>query len=462
MRLFYSLYFWTVFILTSLIFYVYGLLSGKKRHEEWQNLAIKALGFLFWSTFIKIKVKGRENLTKEPVIFCANHESFLDGLLVLYVTKTPFVAITAPYQIFPVFLSIWFKRMGFLGIGRDLFEELRYKNIILHQDCVDKGVDILQKGHSILIFPEGRREFKKRLLPFHMGISKICLKSKTPVVPITLKGVDTLFPAGTLLLTLSNVEVFIGKPVKLWKISKDFAKDALYLEKKIKQHLPKSYFDQKSIPHYPEGRRAAFFDLDGTLTKKNIYPLILLEYLNHHLSLDNLKKVFGLGVNRLILRHGFFYLSAIRLLKGIDYQSLMGHFQLFLRKKRRQIFNLEMLELLELHRAQGNLLFLITEEPDVIALPVARFLKMKGFGTGVVLLDGKFTGEISGHILKDEMKRDLLLDLAKKYQIDLSKSFAYGNSWHDYPMLRMVGHAYLVNPPKSLAKRGKQLGFRVV
>ena len=462
MRLLYSLYFWSVFTVTSSFFYLYGVLSGKKRKEEWQRLAIKALDFLFWATFIKIKVTGRENLSKDPVIFCANHESFLDGLIVLYVTRTPFVAITAPYQIFPFFLSIWLKKMGFLSTGRDLFEELRYKNIILHQDCVQKGVDILARGHSILIFPEGRREFKRRLLPFHMGISKICLKSKVPVVPITLRGVDNLFPFGTILLKPSKVDVFIEKPVKLWKISKDFAADTLYLEKKIKKHLPRSYFNEKSVPHYPEGQRAAFFDLDGTLTKKNIYPLILLEYLKHHLSLKNCKKVFDLAMNRLALRHGFFYLSAIRMLKGVNYEDLMAHFQPFLSARVKDIFYSEMLALVRLHREQGNLLFLITEEPDVIALPVARFLKMKGFGTEVHMVDGQFTGQINGHILKDEMKRDLVLDLAKKYKIDLSKSFAYGNSWHDYPMLRMVGHAYLVNPPKSLARRGSQLGFKIV
>jgi phosphoserine phosphatase len=40
--------------------------------------------------------------------------------------------------------------------------------------------------------------------------------------------------------------------------------------------------------------------------------------------------------------------------------------------------------------------------------------------------------------------------MAEKHQIDLSESYAYGDTAGDFSMLRLVGHPFAINPTKEL------------
>ena len=114
-------------------------------------------------------------------------------------------------------------------------------------------------------------ESGKKLLPFHLGVAKIALEACAPVVPIVLEHIDTFFPTHRVILHPVHLEAVITPPVELWNISPAILEDVIYLERRIKKYLPKSYFSERSIPHLPHGKRAAFFDLDDTLTRSNIY-----------------------------------------------------------------------------------------------------------------------------------------------------------------------------------------------
>jgi len=121
-----------------------------------------------------------------------------------------------------------------------------------------------------------------------------------------------------------------------------------------------------------------------------------------------------------------------------------------------------MLELLKSHRAKGNCVFIISEEPQDILDPIGELLGVPCFGTELAKKRGRFTGEVVGHIMKDEYKRDKVVELAHEYGIDLEKSYAYGDSTHDYAMLRSVGHAALINPARRFGKRCKKMGMRII
>lgn len=449
------------------VFFLYGQVKfGDKKQakniEAWRKLSLKLIDTLFLLVRVRIKVVGRENIPECPVVFAANHQSYLDPLVILHIVRRPFTAVTAPFDAFPPIIRKWFGHMGCISVSRDVFEELRYKSTVHAEQAITACSDALKNGMSLLIFPEGRREFKKHLLPFHFGVAKIALAASAPVVPITLEHVDTFFPTHRIVLHPVHLGATITHPVELWKISKNILEDVLYVEKSIKQYLPKSYFDEKSIPHREHGKRGAFFDLDDTLTKKNLYQDLVAHYLMKHLSTKNVGKIPRLVLKRLMLKHGFFYLAAIRLLKGINAEEFTNGFYAYLKKNKKKMFHPEMLELIALHKEKGNKVFIISEEPQEVLEPVAKLLGVQMFGTVVEKKQGVFTGEVIGHIMKDEFKREKMIELAKKYKLDLSKSYAYGDSWHDYAMLRSVGHPALVNPKKSLRHRGKELGFRII
>lgn len=464
----YSLYFYLIFFVVSHAFFYYGLcLLGHYRHnsrtkERWRALALKLVDAIFLLTFVQIRVEGREHILEDPVIFASNHQSYLDGLIIFHVLRRPFTAVTGPHNIFPRIIQEWFEHMEYLRVARDVFEELRYKDTIRLGRAVDQCVKILKQKTSVLIFPEGRRELKRHLLPFHSGVARIALEARSPVVPIILEHVDTFLSINSNLLYPTRIGVKILKPVRLENISQNALDDVVYLEREMKRNLPKTYFNEKSIPHRVDGKRGAFFDLDDTLTRSNIYQKLVGQYLVRHLTAGNVGKIPKLVVKRLLLKHGYFYLAAIRLLKGIQAAEFLKGFGGYLKKHKKELFYPEMLTLIHEHQEKGNKVFIISEEPQEILDPISKLLGVPCFGTVLEKKNDVFTGEIVGHIMKDEFKREKMIELAKKYHVDLDKSYAYGDSYHDYAMLRSVAHGAVVNPKKSFGTYCKNLGMRVI
>jgi len=461
-QLLYSLYFYAVFFAISAFFYWYGCVTDFRTKDSWRLLALRALDIIFFCTHLRIHITGLEQIPEEPVLFAANHQSFLDGLILFYVLRRPFNAITAPPAIFPGNLPSWFKKMGYISIGRDLFEELKYKDARARNQSIPLGVAALKRGESLLIFPEGRREYQRHLLPFHGGVAKIAHDARVAIMPVVIEGLDTLFPYGSVLLTPTILKVKIEKPVRLHEPNTNIVREVIELEEVMRRDLPARYFAPTSLPHAPQGRRAAFFDLDGTISRANIYQAIIFHYFRTHLSWHAFVLLIRLGLSRMTKAHGYFYKDAVRLLKGIRRDEMLAYVPGLLKRDQKALFYEQMLKLLALHRKEGNLIFIISEEPDELLQPVLDFLGVEGYGTSTQHEGQTFTGILAGPIMKDEEKRELVLALAHKHGIDLSKSFAYGNSWHDYAMLRSIGHAALVNPEKKLHKRGRKLGWKII
>ena len=76
--------------------------------------------------------------------------------------------------------------------------------------------------------------------------------------------------------------------------------------------------------------------------------------------------------------------------------------------------------------------------------------------------DGKYTGGIAGDIYYGPSKATLLHQLARDDDLDLSRSFAYGDSIQDAPMLAAVGRPYAVNPDRRLRRLARERKWQVV
>lgn len=459
-HLLYTIRFYSTFAGLLTYYYVYGMVRNKKTATEWRVLSLKVIDGLFKKCNITVCAENMENIPDGPVIFCANHQSYLDGLIISHITRRPFVAITAPFHIFPFLIGPWFRKMQYFEVARDIFEELKYKSALHHDMVISQSVARIKGGESLLLFPEGTREYKHRLLPFHLGVAKISHQAKTPIVPLVLKNADKLFPPGKFLITPTKLKIVVETPIECTNPAADNLEDTIKLEEVIMRHLPKRYLTQKSIPHHPNGTRAAFFDLDGTLTKKNIYVFLLKRYLRKTKNIKLLFSFAWLSITQLRKKHGYFYQQAIKNLQQIDVDLFTQGIEEYLTEHADKIFFKEMLEVIRLHQQEDDLIFLISEEPEPILKPIAAWLGLPCIGTRVGVIDGKFDGKIIGHIMKDHFKHETVIDLAHKYKLDLEKSFAYGNSVHDMDMLRTVTHATLVNPSKKLKKYSKKFGFK--
>lgn len=165
-----------------------------------------------WSRFlipfsgVRIKVSGSENIPKnKPVVFASNHQGAADILILL--ATLPIGFLFAPRkELFRIPIFGWYlKKAGYFLIDREA--------ILAASKTVEKMSEIIKKGKSILIFPEGTRTRDGSLRKFKPGSLLMALKSGAPVVPIAISGSFNIMPRGTWLINPQSVKVSIGKPI---------------------------------------------------------------------------------------------------------------------------------------------------------------------------------------------------------------------------------------------------------
>ncbi|MEB3073405.1 HAD family hydrolase [Parvimonas sp. C2] len=211
------------------------------------------------------------------------------------------------------------------------------------------------------------------------------------------------------------------------------------------------------------GNIAAFFDIDGTIARESLMiehfkRLIKYEILDESVWVDNVKQLYMEYVNR----YGAYdaYIEALSEkyrsdLKGFDirYNKFIAEQSIKKVFERVYVFSRNQLEF---HRSNGHLIFFISGSPDFLVKEMAEKYDVTEFRATKYLYDedGKFTGEIVP-MWHSEGKDEVCNEIIEKYDIDIEKSYAYGDTTGDLSMLRRFGNAYTINPSNKLLQRIK-------
>src|SRR2546427_947230 len=116
---------------------------------------------------------------------------------------------------------------------------------------------------------------------------------------------------------------------------------------------------------------------------------------------------------------------------------------------------------MELHRALGRVVFIVTSSPEEVVRPLAERLgRVEVIATRAEVVDGKYTGEIEFYCY-GENKAVRIGEIAQERGIDLSGSFAYSDSITDLPMLGAVGHPVAVNPDRDLRREAEKRRWQI-
>jgi HAD superfamily hydrolase (TIGR01490 family) len=123
----------------------------------------------------------------------------------------------------------------------------------------------------------------------------------------------------------------------------------------------------------------------------------------------------------------------------------------------------EALELMEYHRNQGRLIYLVSASPIEILTPLGEYLDVDGVIGSKSKIDheGRYTGEMEFYCY-GPYKVEAMFELAKNEGLSLKDSYAYSDSYTDIPMLEAVGHPIAVNPDRVLSKRAKEKGWEIL
>ncbi len=179
-----------------------------------------------------IQARGLENLENlsGPLLFSANHTSHLDTLLVLKVLPRRYrwrlsLAAAADY---------WFANplLGNLtALLINSFPMARQGNA---RPGMEHTVDLIDRGWSVLIFPEGTRSLSGEMQPFKPGVGLLAVELGVPVVPIHLRGVYAILPKGSRVPRRGPVEVTIGAPLR-FPPGMDYVQAAQQLKREIRR-----------------------------------------------------------------------------------------------------------------------------------------------------------------------------------------------------------------------------------
>jgi 1-acyl-sn-glycerol-3-phosphate acyltransferase len=130
---------------------------------------------------MRIKVVGLENLPKDPGFsIYANHTSMFDIPLLMYKLYEYPVAFLEKEKLVNVFMfGKWTPVLGCVTIDRS--------NDRKGAEAIINVIKNVKSGSSMVIFPEGTRSKEiGTLLEFKQGSFKVALKSKAPLVPMTI------------------------------------------------------------------------------------------------------------------------------------------------------------------------------------------------------------------------------------------------------------------------------------
>jgi len=158
--------------------------------------------------FIK-EIKGRENIPKGNFILASNHASHLDQVangIVCVPRVFSFIGQVDAYT-------------GWDGLVRDLFYamggvfRLNRKSAESRKHIVNKSIEYLKNGGSLIIYPEGTRTRTGEIGEGKWGITKLLFATGTPILPVALSGTFELLPPGGKLKIKKEIKINIGKPL---------------------------------------------------------------------------------------------------------------------------------------------------------------------------------------------------------------------------------------------------------
>jgi 1-acyl-sn-glycerol-3-phosphate acyltransferase len=175
------------------------------------KLAYRVSRLWTWSVLkiggVRVRVHGLDRLDpNRPYIFMANHQSNID-IPVLVESLTDYQlrwVAKRELLLIPVFgWALWASKH--ITIDRTSPSQA--------MTSLRKARSMIESGISVVFFPEGTRSRGGDLRPFKRGGFLLAVKTKTPIVPVTIRGSRAVLPRGDWRIRKGEVEVIVSNPI---------------------------------------------------------------------------------------------------------------------------------------------------------------------------------------------------------------------------------------------------------
>lgn len=165
--------------------------------RAWSRLILATTG-------VRVRATGHDRVDPaRSYVFVANHQSIYD--FPILITSIPFelrIIAKASLGAFPV-LGWHLRYTGHLLIDRERAGRAALRRV----------ADLMRRGHSLIVFPEGTRSAGGEVLPFKRGLFLLAIDAGLPVVPVAVAGSRRIMPKGRLTTCRGEVELVIHEPL---------------------------------------------------------------------------------------------------------------------------------------------------------------------------------------------------------------------------------------------------------
>ncbi len=174
--------------------------KGKYWFHAWVSRYTWSMMYIMGNVKKRVYNLSGEDYTK-PAVYIANHSSFLD-ILITTMLHPRLVLLT----------NKWVWRSPVFGAVVRMAEY--YPVAEGAEESIEPLRDLVNRGYSIVVFPEGTRQYDDKIKRFHKGAFYVAEQLNLDVVPLVLHGVGYTMQKGDWLLKDGTCSVYVLPRIK--------------------------------------------------------------------------------------------------------------------------------------------------------------------------------------------------------------------------------------------------------
>jgi len=205
---------------------------------------------------------------------------------------------------------------------------------------------------------------------------------------------------------------------------------------------------------------AAFFDIDGTLYREGLIAEIFKKLVkceiiepekwyndvrNEYIKWDKRQGNY----DNYLLKMAEIYTQAV---KGLHSSQLEFIASKVIDQKGDRVYTYTR-DMIAWHKSQGHMVITISGSPKELVKAMAKKHGFDDYRGSIYKKNNEniYTGEVMP-MWDSKSKKASILELKELYDIDLSRSYAYGDTAGDFSMFQLVQFPVCVNPTRELIK----------
>ncbi|MDB5228962.1 MAG: methyltransferase protein [Bacteroidota bacterium] len=314
-----SLFAFSYFVFGAFVLTIIGVLltklipfQRKKMKYAYHFVLSKFVGSLVYvmaNVNKKIVNEHKENFAK-PAVIIANHQSFLD-ILVLLMLHPKMIMLTNNW--------VWNSPVfGFVVRMADF-------QIAVNTDAkIDKIADLVKDGYSIIVYPEGTRSKDGVIKRFHKGAFYLAEKLNIDILPIVLHGTGYCMTKGEFLLKNGLMTVKILDRIKPSdkKYGVGYSERTTVIAKYFKEEFAK-LSEETETPEYYRDQLISNYLFKGPILEWYLKVKLKLEnnYAVYNEIIPKKNKILDIGCGYGFLSYMLSFTGAEREILGIDYDE---------------------------------------------------------------------------------------------------------------------------------------------